>query len=342
VLARAWLIAPAWSDVMVKRVLIDDRRIAYAYLITFVMLGFVQWKVDRPMLLAERFIQGAGWIEIFLISLYAGWITNKMLDPAQSAKWRRITWTIFTIVFFGQLAIGLAGNEIFLMTGKLHLPIPVMILAGPVFRGSVSVMPILFLSTILISGPAWCSHLCYFGALDNLAAKGKTELKPIQNKFRIKHILLLLIILITVLLRLFDVNTKLTTAIAILFGILGIGIIIFVSRRRGKMIHCILWCPIGTLVNYMKLVSPFRMYIDDSCTNCMACTRYCNYDALGKSDIMNRKPGLTCTYCGDCLTSCKTDSIRYKFLSLSSMQARNTWIVLTISLHAITLVLARI
>jgi len=267
------------------RFLRNNRLPAYAFLVTCVVLGFVHWKVDRPMLMAERFIQGTGWIEILLISLYAGWITHKMLDPAQSAKWRRITWTIFTIVFFGQLAIGLAGYEKFLMTGKLHLPIPVMILAGPVFRGQISFMPILFLSTILISGPAWCSHLCYFGALDNLAAKGKTEMKPVRNKFMIKHILLLLIILITVLLRLFDVNTKLTTAIAILFGVVGIGIIISISRRRGKMIHCIVWCPIGTLVNYMKLVSPFRMYIDDSCTNCMACTRYCNYDALGKSDI---------------------------------------------------------
>jgi len=324
------------------RFLRNNRLPAYAFLVTCVVLGFVQWKVDRPMMMAERFIHGAGWIEILLISLYAAWITNKMLDPAQSAKWRRITWTIFTIVFFSQLAIGLAGYDKFLMTGKLHLPIPVMILVGPVFRGQISFMPILFLSTILISGPAWCSHLCYFGALDNLASKGKTELKPVRNKFTFKHILLLLIILITVLLKLFDVNTKLTTAIAILFGVAGIGIILFISRRRGKMIHCIVWCPIGTLVNYLKLVSPFRMYIDDSCTNCMACTSYCNYDALGKSDILNRKPGLTCTYCGDCLTSCKTDSIRYKFLSLSSLQAKNTWIVLTICLHSITLALARI
>ncbi|HEC42683.1 hypothetical protein LCGC14_3058260 [marine sediment metagenome] len=312
-----------------------------AFLVTCLILGMVQLKVERPMLMAERLVQGSGWIEILLIGIYAAWITNKMLDPSQSARWRRITWTIFTVVFFGQFALGLAGFDKFLMTGKLHLPIPMMILGGPVFRGQISFMPILFLSTIIISGPAWCSQLCYFGAMDNLAAKGKTEMKPVRNKFRTKHILLLLIIIVTLLLRFFGVNTNLTTAFAIAFGVAGIGIILLVSRRKGKMIHCILWCPIGTLVNYMKLVSPFRMYIDDSCTNCMACTRHCNYDALGKPDILNRKPGMTCTYCGDCLASCKTESIRYKFLSLQSTQARNTWIVLTISLHAIFLGLAR-
>jgi ferredoxin-type protein NapH len=166
--------------------------------------------------------------------------------------------------------------------------------------------------------------------------------KRLNSVFRIKHIFLLSIILITILLKLLGVDTRITTALALGFGLIGIGIILYLSRRQGKMVHCILWCPIGTLVNYMKLVSPFRMYIDDSCTNCMACTRHCNYDALGREDILKRIPGLSCTYCGDCLHSCKTESIRYKFLSLSSQQAKNLWIVLTISLHAIFLALARI
>jgi len=324
------------------RLLKNNSLAIYAFLITCIILSLVQWKVERPMLMAERFLPGSAWIEILLIGLYAAWITGKMLDPGQSARWRSITWTVFTLVFFAQLAMGLLGYERFLMTGKLHLPIPVMILGGPIFRGSISFMPILFLSTIIISGPAWCSQLCYFGALDNLAARTKTELKPVPHKFPVKHILLLAIIVITILLKVLGIDTRITTAIAIGFGISGIGIIIILSRVKGKMIHCLLWCPIGTLVNYMKLVSPFRMHIDDSCTNCMACTRHCNYDALAKADILKRKPGLSCTYCGDCLSSCKTDSIKYKFLWLDSRTARNTWIVLTISLHAIFLALARI
>lgn len=314
----------------------------YAFLVSILVLGLVQWKVERPILLAERFIPGAGWLEILLVGFYAGWISFKMMDPGNSAYWRRTAWTIFTIVFFGQLALGLAGYEKFLMTGRLHLPVPIMIVSGPIFRGSISFMPVLFLSTVLISGPAWCSQLCYFGALDALAAKQSAELNPIRNKYRIKYILLPVTILVTILLRIFEVDTNLTTLIAVAFGVAGIVIIIFMSRPKGKMVHCILWCPIGTLVNYIKFVSPFRMYIDDSCTDCMACTRFCHYDALSRTDIMNRVPGHTCTYCGDCLASCKTESIRYKLFSLSSRQARNTWIVLTVSLHAIFLALARI
>jgi ferredoxin-type protein NapH len=314
----------------------------FSFFTTTIFLSLVQWKVARPILMAERFMEGAGWIQILVMAGYAAWITLKMQNPEQSARWRRITWTVFSVVFFGQLVLGLAGYERFLMTGKLHLPIPLMILSGPVFRGSIGFMPILFLSTLLVSGPAWCSQLCYFGALDNLSADRKRDQKPIPDKFRYKHLILLSIITITILLRIFGISSRITTLLAVIFGVIGLLIIVLISRRRGKMVHCILWCPIGTLVNYMKLVSPFRMYIDDSCTDCMACTRFCKYDALNKEDIMKRKPGLTCTYCGDCLVSCKTTSIRYKFLNLSHQQARNTWIVLTISLHAIFLALGRI
>jgi len=96
-----------------------------------------------------------------------------MQDPVKVHSWRRVTWIAFSIVFFTQLGIGLAGDQRFLMTGKLHLPVPMMILGGPIYRGNMSVMTILFISTVVLSGPAWCSHLCYIGAWDGLAATAR-------------------------------------------------------------------------------------------------------------------------------------------------------------------------
>ncbi|HHJ09824.1 MAG TPA: hypothetical protein ENK25_02915 [Bacteroidetes bacterium] len=52
------------------------------------------------------------------------------------------------------------------MTGKLHLPTPAMILAGPAYRREIGFMTWLFLSTIILNGPALCSHLCYMVSLD--------------------------------------------------------------------------------------------------------------------------------------------------------------------------------
>ena len=312
------------------------------FTVTFILLAFVQIKVERPMLLAERFFEGAGWIEILLISIYGAFVAYKMQDPVNVPKWRKITWTIFSIVFFTQLIIGLSGFEKFLMTGKLHLPIPMMIIAGPIYRAQLSVMTILFLSTVILTGPAWCSHLCYFGAFDNLASGGKTSREVLKHKGAIKSTILILVIAMAIILRWLNVSMLLATIIAVVFGLTGISIMILISVKRKKMVHCVMYCPVGTVVNVFKHVNPFRMYIDKSCTLCMQCTRFCKYDALNPVDIKNSKPSITCTLCGDCLAGCHHNSIKYKFLNMKPENARNLYLILTISLHAACIALARI
>ena len=312
------------------------------FILTFILLAFVQIKPERPMILAERFLKGSGWAEIFLISCYGAFVAFKMQDPMNVPHWRKITWTIFSVVFFTQLIIGLSGFEKFLMTGKLHLPIPMMILAGPIYRGQLSVMTILFLSTIILTGPAWCSQLCYFGAFDNLASGGKTSKEILRYKGAIKTTLLVLVIAMALILRWLNVSLLVSTFIAIGFGIVGIAIMILFSVKRKKMVHCILYCPIGTIVNVFKHVNPFRMYIDQSCTLCMNCTKFCKYDALNAQDIKNLKPSITCTLCGDCLAECHHNSIKYIFLKMKPEHARNLYLILTISLHAACIAMARI
>jgi polyferredoxin len=265
-----------------------------------------------------------------------------MQDPLNIPKWRRITWTTFSLVFFTQLIIGLLGFNKFLMTGKLHLPIPMMIIAGPIYRGQLSVMTILFLSTVILTGPAWCSQLCYFGAFDNLLAGGKTSKDILKNKAAIKSTALVIVITMAIILRWLKADMLVSTLIAVSFGAGGISIMILYSLKRKKMIHCIMYCPIGTIVNVLKHVNPFRMYIDNSCTLCMNCTKFCKYDALNINDIKNAKPSVTCTLCGDCLAGCHHNSIKYKFFKLKPEHARDLYLILTISLHAACIGLARI
>ncbi len=313
------------------------------FMLTVFLLTFVQIKVDNPMLLLERFVKGGGWVEIALIGLYGAIVAYKMQDPGKVQAWRKYTWFAFSVVFFLQLLLGLIGFDRFLMTGKLHLPVPAMILAGPIYRGHTSMMSILFVSTLILSGPAWCSHLCYFGAIDGLASGGKTRRGPIRNKWALKSTMMILVILAAITLRWMKAPILAATIIAIGFGVIGLGVILLVSRREGRMVHCTSYCPIGTVVNLTRFVNPFRMYIDNnSCTNCMVCTSFCKYDALSKSDIANRKPGLTCTLCGDCVSSCHAGSIKYKFLRLSPTTSRNLYLLITIALHASTMALARI
>ncbi len=307
------------------------------------ILAAVQLMVDPPMLILERFFHGGGWLEIVIVSVYAGWVGHNMKDQSKQPVWRVRIWLVFSFVFFSQLILGLAGFDIFLMTGELHMPIPMLIIGGAVYRFEISFMPVLFLSTVIISGPAWCSQLCYFGALDAWMSKKKmkgTKKWALLNPFKIS---ILAIILITALiLRMLNVSTLYTTIIAGTFGFAGLLVILFLSGRKGKMIHCVYYCPVGTLVNYIKYLNPFRFRIDDTCTSCMRCTSVCKYDALDPEDIKNRKPGSTCTMCGDCMSVCRPGSFYYKFPGLSSRRSRNLYLAITITLHAVFLALARI
>lgn len=323
--------------------MINARLPVAVFFFVFVILTAVQLNLNSPpLLLLERFVSGGGWIEIIIISFYGAFIAYKMQNPKDSPRWRKISWTLFSIVFFSQVITGLLGAEKFLMTGKLHLPVPAMIISGPLYRGHLSVMTILFLSTVILTGPSWCSQLCYFGVWDNIASERSGATKPIKNKKAIKTTGLLIVIFITLLLRFLNVPLKIATLVAVAFGLGGIAVIIFLSRKKGLMVHCLLYCPIGAIVNYLKLLNPFRIYIDKDCTICMRCTTVCKYDALTEIDIKKRKPGPGCTYCGDCISACKEKYIRYRFFNIHPDAARKLYLFLTVSIHAVFLALARL
>ena len=313
-------------------------------MIVIFILTIVHLMVDNPILLAERFFPHfGGWIEILLIAFYAGFIIDRMTQGRNISYWRGFTWTLFTIVFFSQLFLGLLGFERFLMTGTLHLPVPALIIGGSLYKLKIGFMPILFLSTIIISGPAWCSQLCYFGAIDLQVSKAGKKPKKLKYKTALKMTFLLLVIAGALILRFFNFDYQVSAWFGGAFGIAGIGIIILISRKKRMMYHCTVYCPIGTVTQYLKFINPFRMYIEQAaCTLCMHCKPHCKYDALHTSDNKNGKPGLSCTYCGDCVSSCDTDAIKYKLFNLRDQRAQNAWIIISISLHAFFLALGRI
>ena len=158
----------------------------------------------------------------------------------------------------------------------------------------------------------------------------------------IKNTMLAAVILAALTLRWFKVQPLIATMLGLAFGIVGIGTIILLSRKKGQMIHCIAYCPVGTLVNYFKYINPFRIRIAKTCTSCMVCKSACRYNALNKNNINELKPGITCTLCGDCLDSCHENAIYYKLFRLSPEKSRKAFLFITISMHTIFLALGRI
>lgn len=312
-----------------------------AVIIILILLP-VQIITAPPLLLFERLFAGGGFLQIALVAAFGFILEYNMLIPGRSAWWRRFSWSLYSAIFFLQLGLGIVVDRAFLMSGNLHLPVPAMIISGPLYRGSFSVMTLIFLGAILLSGPAWCSQFCYFGAIDSAVAGGKPVLAPVRHRMALKNSFLLLAIAVALLLRVSGAGADTALAAGIITGIAGLLIIIFLSRSRKKMIHCTVWCPVGTLTNYLKYINPFRIRIRKDCTQCMRCSTVCRYDALGSSDIQRLKPGITCTLCGDCLTSCRSESIYYHFPGMQPSSARRMYITVTVILFSMVLALGRI
>ncbi|HHJ09823.1 MAG TPA: hypothetical protein ENK25_02910 [Bacteroidetes bacterium] len=69
--------------------------------------------VIPPVLILKRFFPDYGrWIEILVISFYGSVVAWGMSDPAKAPRWRKITWTLFSAIFFTQLLPGLFVSEI--------------------------------------------------------------------------------------------------------------------------------------------------------------------------------------------------------------------------------------
>ena len=314
-----------------------------AVILTTGMLIVVQIMTKRPMLMVDRYFPGMGWIEIVALSLYSGFLIPKLLNPKTSIRWRTILWLTFSIIFFSQLTLGILGLESFLMTGKLHYPIPAMIIAGPLYRGENFFMPILFGSTLLFIGPAWCSYFCYIGGWDFLASQQVKRPRPMP-KWRqpLRIAILILVVGAALFFRFSETPISLVSRFAALFGLGGLAVMIVKSRKQGVMVHCTMYCPIGAVANVFGKISPFRMRIDNDCTGCRKCTMVCRYDALKPENIEQKAPGLSCTLCGDCVGTCKNSNIHYSFPGLSPQMARTLFIVIVVSFHAVSIGVARI
>jgi len=317
--------------------------------ITAALLTTVQVRVSRPMLLAERFFPGAGWAEIALLAAWAAFLVTRMLPVRDAPRWRARIWSLFSIVFFGQLALGLAGLERMLMTGKLHLPVPALIVGGPLYRGEGLFMPILFAATVLLVGPAWCSHLCYIGAWDNGCSRlaRRTPLPAIAfaggGRRRLgRWATLVLVVGAALALRLAGAPSAVAAAFGAVFGVVGVALMLWWSRRTGLMAHCSWYCPIGLLSTRLGKINPWRIRVTARCTRCGACSLACRYDALTKADVEAGGPNASCTLCGDCLAACRHDSLEYRFPGLTPETARASFIAVVVALHATFLGVARL
>lgn len=310
------------------------------------------------MLLAERLVPGTGPLQTLLAALWAalvcGWLSNRALTH----KSRLLVWRLFSAVFFGQFALACLGFDLFAMTGTLHIPVPGVVVAGAVYRGEPGFMLLLFAATILLLGPAWCSHLCYFGSWDAAAAdarafghsarkrrqaprKGQKSLLLHPVYFRLG--MLGLATGCALALKLSGAPLSLAMGCAILLGLLLLPCALFWSRRYGQACYCTLLCPLGLVACLAGRLAPWRVRRTQDCTQCGACIRVCRYKALDMDRIRSGAPGLSCVLCRDCINACPHQGMELVWAKRRwHGHAEGLFVSLASALHACFLFLAMV
>ena len=290
---------------------------AAAFVLTAALLALARAKTPFPVLLADRFLPGSGWLEILGLSLYAAWAVGALRVPADARRLRPRLWAAFSTVFFG----------------------------GPLYRGEGLFMPILFTVSVLLVGPAWCSWLCYIGAWDDQSSRLLHRLPkaaPDRMLWLGRGAALVLTVVAALAMRAAHIPPLTAVLAATVFGLAGVGVMLALSRRLGYMVHCTSFCPMGLVGNLLGRLSPWRLAMKDGCTQCGACSRVCRYGALSPAALAAGRPGLSCTLCGDCLPACKEAHLGYRLPGLSPDAARAAFLALVVALHAVFLGVARI
>ena len=194
-------------------------------------------------------------------------------------------------------------------------------------------------------GPAWCSHLCYVGAWDDAMSRlgGRPTPDTVLRRLSLagRFTTLVLCVVTALALRSMGVSGVNAVILAAIFGLLGVSVMVFVSRKRGMMVHCTTYCPMGLVANVLGRLTPWRMRIGSGCTRCGACYSRCRYNALDDLRAAKGTPAISCTLCGDCVSACAHGQLGYRFPGLSPERARTVFLVMVVSLHALFLGMAR-
>lgn len=322
---------------------------AAAFLLTVGLLWLIRQRAAGiAPLLSDRFLPGSGPLQIALAGTYAAWVAGPLLDPVRARAVRPRLWGLFSAVFFGQLALGLLGAHGMLMTGALHLPVPTLILAGPLFRGEGAFMLALFGFSVALLGPAWCSHLCYIGAWDDTCARlrgcagrgGKPAPLP-RWAVALRWCLAAAVFAVAWGMGRAGVPVSVAVVAAGLTGLAGVAVMVAVSTRRGMMAHCSAFCPMGAVSSLLGRIAPWRLRVGAECTRCEACLSACRYNALDLRALEAGRPALSCALCRDCIGACRHGALHLTLPGVSSAVAWRIFAVLAAVLHTVFLNVAR-
>lgn len=324
---------------------------AFLFWVCFVLIVFLSSLAPVKILMAERYFPLFGNVQAFLLAWYGVWIFEKLENAKTHNSYRRKIWLIFSLVFFAQLGLGLLGLEKFLMSGKLHFPVPAFIYFAALYKGSFGFMFGLVLAAVFLTGSAWCSHLCYFGPFDSAAAfsGGKKSIRPLPGWLqKISRYSRYAVFLLGGGAAVFLSYRQCSLAEVLFFSwayiFVTFLVLLVLSRKYAFMAHCSAFCPMGIFINALGRFSPWRLRISADCDNCGACEKICRYRAVNAQSRACGSVCFNCSLCLDCINVCRREAISLRFagLHMHPQNVRRAFLFFVVVIHILFLSFARV
>ncbi len=255
---------------------------------------------------------------------------------------------VFSVSVLLLFLLGVTVAPSLLMTGKLHIPVPFMMISGPVYREEGFFMLALFSVSVLMAGSSWCSHLCYFGVWDCLAAASfRRKGHPVPGGKKAcdwRWFSLAAAVGIPLLLSVWGV--PLGYALAAAFAVALTAPFAWKrSSENGVREYCSRFCPMGLTASLLGRLSPWRMRVRETCTGCMRCASACRDLAISRGGGACRI-SRRCTLCRDCISRCPHGALSLgmagPFSSVPSVRADMYFVTLVSVMHVVFLATARI
>lgn len=209
-----------------------------------------------------------------------------------------------------------------------HLPINMII-------GTLTILIVY----LLIGGRTYCSWVCPYGILSEIAEKlnntlvNKNIIKQRTFNKNIKYIfwLMFLIMCFTSGYIVFEtINVIGILSRAIVYGwsigIIWVILVLFIEIFYSRRAWCKYICPIGTTYGAIGWASATKIQWNDNCDHCMVCHDACfenhvldltkaKYDKRRKEEGIKEEYVLNgdCTLCGRCIDVCHADALKIEF-----------------------------
>ena len=291
--------------------------------------------------LARSRVFSASVLFLFLLDALAPF---RLLLGERVLPWQGVNGFVILLLFL----LGVTVASSLLMTGRLHVPVPFMMISGPVYRGEGIFMLALFSVSVLLAGSAWCSHLCYFGVWDCLsAASSRRKGRPVKGGKGLRDwrwAALAAAVGTPLLLSLWGLPVEYALAVALAAAFLA-PLAWRMSAAGGVREYCSRFCPMGLAAGLLGRLSPWRMLVKETCTGCMQCAAACRDLAISREGGACRI-SRRCTLCRDCISRCSHGALGLgmagPFSSVPSARADMYFVTLVSVMHVVFLATARV